>query len=33
VLPFALIVALAGGIGYAGRRRLLRRRVPPTPAD
>jgi hypothetical protein len=33
VLPFALIVALAGGIGYAGRRRLLRRRVQSTPAD
>lgn len=33
VLPFALIVALAGGIGYAGRRRVLRRRVPPTAAD
>lgn len=32
-LPFALIVAVAGGIGYAGRRRLLRRRVPPAAAD
>lgn len=26
VLPFAVIVAVLGGIGYAGRRRLLRRR-------
>jgi Domain of unknown function (DUF4349) len=33
VLPFALIIALAGGIGYAGRRRVLRRRIPPTTAD
>jgi Domain of unknown function (DUF4349) len=33
VLPFALIVVLAGGIGYAGRRRVLRRRVPPTAAE
>ena len=32
-LPFALIVAVAVGIGYAGRRRLLRRRVPPAAAD
>lgn len=31
-LPFAVIVALAGGIGYVGRRRLLRRRSRPTTA-
>jgi hypothetical protein len=33
VLPFALIVVLVGGIGYAGRRRVLRRRVPPAAAE
>jgi hypothetical protein len=32
VLPFAIIIALAAGIGYAGRRRLLRRRSGPTAA-
>jgi Domain of unknown function (DUF4349) len=32
VLPFAIIVALAGGIGYAIRQRLLRRRSGPTAA-
>lgn len=33
VLPFAVIVALAGGIGYVGWKRVLRRRPPPTTAD
>ncbi len=32
VLPFALLVGLAGGIGYLGWRRVLRHRPPPTPA-
>jgi hypothetical protein len=31
-LPFAVIAALAGGIAYGGRRRVLRRRSGPTPA-
>jgi hypothetical protein len=33
ILPFVLILALAGGIGYAGRQRLLRRRTRPTTAE
>jgi hypothetical protein len=33
VLPFAVIIALAGGIAYRGRRRVLRRRSSPTPAS
>jgi hypothetical protein len=33
ILPFILILALAGGIGYAGRQRLLRRRTRPTTAE
>lgn len=33
VLPFAVIVALAAGLGYAGRRRLLRRRSRPSTAS
>ena len=32
VLPFAVVVALACGIGYGGRRRVLRRRSGPTAA-
>ncbi len=32
VLPFVLILVLAGGIGYASRRRVLRRQVPPAAA-
>jgi hypothetical protein len=32
VLPFAVIMALAGGIGYLGRRRVLRRRSRPATA-
>jgi hypothetical protein len=33
ILPFVLILALAGGIGYAGRQRLRRRRAGPTTAE
>jgi hypothetical protein len=33
LLPFAVIIALAGGIAYRGRRRVLRRRSSPTPAS
>ena len=33
VLPFAVIVALAGAIAYGGRRRVLRRRSGPTTAS
>jgi len=33
VLPFAVIIALAGGIAYRGRRRVRRRRSSPTPAS
>ena len=33
VLPFAVLVALAAGLGYAGRRRLLRRRSGPSTAS
>ena len=33
VLPFAVLVALAAGLGYAGRRRLLRRRSRPSTAS
>jgi len=33
ILPFALIAALAGGIAYGGRRRVLRRRSRPTAAQ
>ena len=33
VLPFALLVALAGGIGYIGWRRVLRHRPSPAPAE
>jgi hypothetical protein len=32
-LPFAVILALAGGIGYVGWKRVSRRRPPPTTAD
>lgn len=32
VLPFAIALALAGGIAYGGRRRLARRRTPPAAA-
>lgn len=32
VLPFAVIAALAGGIAFGGRRRVLRRRAGPTTA-
>jgi Domain of unknown function (DUF4349) len=32
-LPFALIAALAGGIAYGGRRRVIRRRSGPTAAQ
>jgi hypothetical protein len=33
VLPFVLIAALAGGIAYGGRRRVMRRRSSPTAAQ
>jgi hypothetical protein len=33
IAPFVLVLALAGGIGYAGRQRLLRRRTRPTTAE
>jgi Domain of unknown function (DUF4349) len=33
ILPFALIIALAGGIGYAGRQRLRRRSRPTAAAE
>ncbi len=33
VAPFALLVGLAGGIGYLGWRRALRHRPPPAPAE
>jgi hypothetical protein len=33
VLPFAVIAALAGGIGYGGRRRAARRRSSPSTAS
>ena len=33
VLPFALLVGLAGGIGYLGWRWALRHRPPPAPAE
>ena len=32
VLPFALIIAIIGGLGYAGWRRISQRRARPTPA-
>jgi hypothetical protein len=32
VLPFAVLAAVLAGIGYAGRRRLLRRRSRPSTA-
>jgi hypothetical protein len=32
ILPFAVVIAIIGGLGYAGRRRILRRRGRPTEA-
>ena len=29
-LPFLIVIAVLGGIGYAGRRRFVRRRAGPT---
>ncbi|HTA09575.1 MAG TPA: DUF4349 domain-containing protein [Streptosporangiaceae bacterium] len=32
-LPFLVVIAVLGGIGYAGRRRFMRRRAGPTPTE
>jgi hypothetical protein len=33
VLPFAVVIAILGGLGYAGQRRIARRRARPTQAS
>jgi hypothetical protein len=33
VLPFAVVIAILGGLGYAGQRRITRRRARPTQAS
>jgi hypothetical protein len=32
-LPFLVVIAVLGGIGYAGRRRFVRRKAAPTPTE